>query len=154
RQFAACYCDLNHFKPYNDQYGYWRGDEMILLLSRVLCAQAQPLRDFVGHVGGDDFVVLFQSEDWEQRCIHIIAQFNEAARALYDDEARAAGGVQAEDRHGVQRFHPLTTLSIGAVVVDTRHFAQAEDVASAAAAAKRRAKKAAQGLHVMRAPAA
>jgi len=148
RVFAASYCDLNHFKPYNDQYGYWRGDEMILLLARVLCEEASPMRDFVGHVGGDDFVLLFQSEDWLARCERIIARFNEAARALYDDEARDAGGVTAEDRHGVMRFHPLTTLSIGVVLVDTRQFTQAEDVASAAALAKRQAKRQALGLYV------
>ena len=148
RQFAACYCDLNHFKPFNDQYGYWRGDEMILLLARILCDHAVPTRDFVGHVGGDDFVLLFQSADWQTQCLHIIERFNREALALYDDEARQAGGLQAEDRQGVARFHPLTTLSIGAVVVDTRQFSRAEDVASAAALAKRQAKRSATGLHV------
>ena len=68
REFVACYGDLNHFKPFNDQYGYWRGDEMILLAARCITAQADPRRDFVGHVGGDDFVVLFQSDDWQRRC--------------------------------------------------------------------------------------
>jgi diguanylate cyclase (GGDEF)-like protein len=148
RQFAACYCDLNHFKPFNDQYGYWRGDEMILLLARILCDHAVPTRDFVGHVGGDDFVVLFQGADWQAQSLRIIERFNQAARALYDDEARQAGGLQAEDRHGVTRFHPLTTLSIGAVLVDTRQFSRAEDVASAAALAKRQAKRSASGLHL------
>jgi diguanylate cyclase (GGDEF)-like protein len=149
RRFAACYCDLNHFKPYNDQYGYWRGDEMILLLSRLLCEHAEPTRDFVGHVGGDDFVVLFQSDDWHAKCLRIIDSFNRAASDLYDAEARGLGGVHAEDRYGVMRFHPLTTLSIGAVVVDTRKDARAEDVASDAAQAKRLAKRSASGLHVM-----
>jgi GGDEF domain-containing protein len=107
-----------------------------------------PTRDFVGHVGGDDFVVLFQSADWQAQSLRIIERFNQAARALYDDEARQAGGLQAEDRHGVTRFHPLTTLSIGAVLVDTRQFSRAEDVASAAALAKRQAKRSATGLHL------
>ncbi len=149
RKFAACYCDLNHFKPYNDQYGYWRGDEMILLLSRLLCEHAEPTRDFVGHVGGDDFVVLFQSDDWQAKCQSIIDRFNRAAMDLYDVEARTIGGVHAEDRYGEMRFHPLTTLSIGAVVVDTRHDARPEDVASDAAQAKRLAKRSASGLHVI-----
>jgi diguanylate cyclase (GGDEF)-like protein len=147
RVFAACYCDLDHFKPFNDQYGYWRGDEMILTVARVLSDEAVPTRDFVGHVGGDDFVVLFQSPDWRERCTRIRERFDALAAALYDDEDRAAGGIAAEDRHGVMRFHPLTRLSIGAVLVDTRFTDQAEDVASAAALAKRRAKQSGSGFH-------
>ena len=139
RDFVACYADLNHFKPFNDLYGYWRGDEMILMAARCLSAQADPQRDFLGHVGGDDFVILFQSEDWQARCRRAVADFNAAARELYDDQARAAGGVMAEDRHGVERFHPLTTLSIGAArMCGCAH--KAADAANLAARAKRAAK--------------
>jgi EAL domain-containing protein (putative c-di-GMP-specific phosphodiesterase class I)/GGDEF domain-containing protein len=138
--FFACYGDLNHFKPFNDQYGYWRGDEMILLAARVISSHCDPQRDFVGHVGGDDFIMLFQSEDWEPRCRRIVESFNRLARDLFDADALAAGGIHAEDRHGVMRFHPLTTLCIGAVLADAQRYARPEDVASAAAVAKRNAK--------------
>ena len=141
RDFVAGYADLNHFKPYNDQYGYWRGDEMIRLVAGVLGAQCDPRRDFVGHVGGDDFVILFQSTDWQERCHRIVAIFNEKAKELFDAEALAAGGIHAEDRHGDMRFHPCTTLCIGAVPVQPGRFDHAEDVASAAASAKRQAKR-------------
>jgi diguanylate cyclase (GGDEF)-like protein len=141
RDFVAGYADLNHFKPYNDQYGYWRGDEMIRLVAGVLGAQCDPRCDFVGHVGGDDFVILFQSTDWQERCHRIVAIFNEKAKELFDAEALAAGGIHAEDRHGDMRFHPCTTLCIGAVPVQPGRFDHAEDVASAAASAKRQAKR-------------
>ena len=141
RDFVAGYADLNHFKPYNDQYGYWRGDEMIRLVAGVLGAHCDPRRDFVGHVGGDDFVILFQSTDWQERCHRIVAIFNEKAKELFDAEALAAGGIHAEDRHGDMRFHPCTTLCIGAVPVQPGRFDHAEDVASAAASAKRQAKR-------------
>lgn len=141
RDFVAGYADLNHFKPYNDQYGYWRGDEMIRLVAGVLVANCDPRRDFVGHVGGDDFVVLFQSNDWLERCERIVEIFNEKAKGLFDSEALAAGGIHAEDRHGDMRFHPCTTLCIGAVPVQPGRFEHAEDVASAAASAKRQAKR-------------
>ena len=141
RDFVAGYADLNHFKPYNDQYGYWRGDEMIRLVAGVLGAQCDPRCDFVGHVGGDDFVILFQSSDWQERCHRIVAIFNEKAKELFDAEALAAGGIHAEDRHGDMRFHPCTTLCIGAVPVQPGRFDHAEDVASAAASAKRQAKR-------------
>lgn len=139
-QFVACYADLNDFKPYNDHYGYWRGDEMIRLVARTLISHCDSRRDFVGHVGGDDFVVLFQSDDWMDRCEAIVTMFNDKARGLFDDEALQRGGIEAEDRHGVVRFFNFTTLSIGAVPVRPDLFHKAEQVASAAAAAKHKAK--------------
>ena len=139
---------MNHFKPYNDINGYRRGDEMILLLARTITAHADPRRDFVGHVGGDDFVVLFQSDDWQQRCDAIVSGFTAAAAERYAAEARAAGHVLAEDRYGVQREHPLTTLSIGAVPL-AGQVAQAEEVASAAAAAKRQGKARGIGVYLL-----
>ncbi|CAM8632115.1 GGDEF domain [Comamonadaceae bacterium] len=145
--FVACYADLNHFKPYNDYYGYWRGDEMIRLLARIAMEQCDAQRDFLGHVGGDDFILLFQSEDWRARCERLVAEFGERARALFDENARQAGGIEAEDRHGVRRFFPCTTLSIGAVVVDGHQFTRAEDVANLAAMAKHDAKLSTTGLH-------
>ena len=145
-EFTACYCDLNHFKPYNDQYGYWRGDEMIRLAAGVVSAHCDTRRDFVGHVGGDDFVVLFQSADWEARCVQIIATFNERALGMFDEAALRAGGIEAEDRHGNPSFFPLTTLTIGSVRIAPNSYSRPEDVASAAALAKRNAKHGGGGL--------
>ena len=139
--FAVCYLDLLNFKPFNDHYGYWRGDEMIKLVANTLLGQCDPQRDFIGHVGGDDFILLFQDDDrWEDCCSRIAAGFNVAARALYDVGDQAAGGIRAEDRHGVIRFFPITTLYVGAVWVTGGQFSHAEQVANAAARAKQEAK--------------
>ncbi len=146
--FVACYADLNHFKPFNDRYGYWRGDEMLRLLSRTAVEHCDQRQDFVGHVGGDDFVILFQSEDWRERCEQIVATFNDLARQLFDEEAMAAGGFEAEDRYGAQRFFPLTTLSIGAVKVEGLRPRSAEQIASQAALVKHVAKSTGTGLVV------
>ena len=146
--FVACYADLNHFKPFNDHYGYWRGDEMIRLLASTIVKSCDGRRDFVGHVGGDDFVILFQSEDWFSRIEGIVERFNESARRLYDEPARSQGGIEAEDRFGVHRFFPLTRLSIGAMRVGVDDFASAEAVASAAAVAKCKAKQTPSGIYV------
>ncbi|MFM9925861.1 phosphodiesterase [Variovorax sp. H27-G14] len=151
--FVACYADLNNFKVFNDHYGYWRGDEMILLLARTAVQHADPHRDLVGHIGGDDFLLLFQSPDWHARCARVIAEFNHQARDLYDDAARESGGIEAEDRQGVMRFTPLTTLAIGAVRIPPGMFRHAEDVASEAAIAKHEAKQAPSGLTVREARA-
>ena len=145
-EFVACYADLNHFKPFNDQYGYWRGDEMIRLVARLATAHCDARRDFVGHVGGDDFMLIFQSTNWLQRSKNIVQDFAREALALFDDVARCAGGIHAEDRHGVRRFFPCTTLAIGAVRITPGYFRHAEEVANLAAAAKREAKLAGTGV--------
>ena len=145
-EFVACYADLDNFKPFNDQYGFWRGDEMIRLVARISLQNCDPQRDFVGHVGGDDFVILFQSDDWKVRSETIIREFSVQAMTLFDPVAREAGGLNATDRYGVARFFPFTTLSIGAVRIRSGEFSSAEQVASLAACAKHDAKTSGGGL--------
>jgi len=152
-EFVACYADLNHFKPFNDYYGYWRGDQMIRLVARLAVAHCDARRDFVGHVGGDDFILLFQSSDWMQRCQAIVDAFAHEALALFDEPARQAGGIWAEDRHGVKRFFACTTLSIGAVRIQPGSLRQAEEVANLAALAKHDAKLAPRGIALHETPA-
>ena len=144
--FVACYADLNNFKPYNDYYGYWRGDEMIRLLARIAMEFCDAQKDFVGHVGGDDFVLLFQSPDWLSRSEALVAEFNLRALDLFDAQARAAGGIDAEDRHGVPRFFPCTTVSIGAVKISGGIYSGADEIASLAALAKHDAKRTGIGV--------
>jgi len=147
-EFVACYADLNNFKPFNDRYGYWRGDEMIRLVASIAQAHCDPQCDFLGHVGGDDFIILYQSANWQLQCQQIVAEFAKRAVELFDMPARQAGGIQAEDRHGISRFFPLTTISIGAVKIYRDEYVNAEQVASVAARAKHDAKTHGEGLLV------
>lgn len=140
-RFSACYVDLDHFKPYNDTYGYRKGDDVIQLTGRILSAHCDPHRDFIGHIGGDDFIVLFQSEDWEERCRRIMDAFADALPEHVDSADRARGGYLSEDRRGRKVFHPLVSLSIGAVKVEPGQYLSHHQIASAAAEAKRQAKK-------------
>jgi EAL domain-containing protein (putative c-di-GMP-specific phosphodiesterase class I)/GGDEF domain-containing protein len=151
-EFVACYADLNNFKPFNDQYGFWRGDEMIRLVAKIALEHCDAQRDFVGHVGGDDFIILYQSADWEARCQKIVREFSTQAMTLFDPPARAAGGLDATDRYGVARFFPFTTLSIGAVKIRSGEFSSAEQVASVAACAKHDAKTSGEGLMIRNSP--
>lgn len=148
RPFNAAYCDLNHFKPFNDQYGYWRGDEMIRLCSRVLMSSVDKRLDFVGHVGGDDFIIVFQSADWVEKAEVALSEFNRLARGLFDQAEIERGGIESEDRLGRPSFFPLTTLSMGIVCSSANDFKDSEEVASAAALAKRQAKRMKRGLWV------
>lgn len=139
--FVTAYFDLDQFKPYNDVYGFRRGDDIIQMLARILRDSCNPELDFVGHIGGDDFVVLFQSLDWEIRCHGMLARFDRECRALFNPEHVEAGGYRSEDRRGVMAFHALVTLSIGAVLVDPTNFNHYQEVARAASEAKHMAKR-------------
>jgi diguanylate cyclase (GGDEF)-like protein len=139
--FVTAYFDLDHFKPYNDVYGFRRGDDIIQLLARILREGCNLELDFIGHIGGDDFVVLFQSPDWEARCRHMLKRFGRERAALFNPEHVAGGGYHSEDRRGAMAFHALVTLSIGAVLVDPAQFHHYHEVARAASEAKHIAKR-------------
>ncbi|WP_245944708.1 GGDEF domain-containing protein [Crenobacter cavernae] len=139
--FMVAYVDLDHFKPFNDLYGYSAGDELIELVGRLLTDTADAERDFVGHVGGDDFVVLLQSQDWRERLEGAIAAFDAAVPDSFHGEHREAGGFEVVGRSGEVAFFPLTGVSIGALRVGAGRFPSHHEVASAAADAKHQAKK-------------
>jgi len=140
-EFVAAYIDIDDFKPYNDTYGYRRGDDVIQTLARLLCEATDERMDFVGHIGGDDFFVVFRSADWEMRCWQIIASFAEAVGNLLGIDERLQGGYMAENRRGEVSFQGLPTLSIGAVRVGQGECESHREVAAAASAAKKQAKK-------------
>ncbi|VVC82628.1 GGDEF domain-containing protein [Sideroxydans sp. CL21] len=139
--FVACYCDLDHFKPFNDTYSYRKGDEMIQLTGRILSWACDPKLDFIGHIGGDDFILLLQSRDWKARCEQALRSFEQAAELLFREEHLAAGGYNSEGRDGNVKFHPLTSLSIGAIQVAPRQFLSHHEVSAAMTDAKKMAKK-------------
>ncbi|WP_233861898.1 EAL domain-containing protein [Paraburkholderia adhaesiva] len=149
--FYACYVDLNQFKPFNDQYGYWQGDEVLKFAATVLADACDPTRDFLGHVGGDDFLILFQSETWLERARCAIETFNAGAQRFYAPADRLAGGIEGEDRQGNRVFFGFVTMAIGCVHIapgsSGRHTSEA--IASLAACAKRQAKQEAAGLVVI-----
>jgi len=139
--FVACYCDLDHFKPFNDTYGYRKGDEMIQLTGRVLSWACDPKLDFLGHIGGDDFILLMQSRDWQNRCEQALRSFEQAASLMFREEHLAAGGYTSEARDGSLKFHPLASLSIGAIRVEPGQYPSHHEVSAAMTDAKKMAKK-------------
>lgn len=149
RPFVVAYCDLNHFKPFNDQYGYFRGDQMIRMAADVQLHHIDPQLDFLGHIGGDDFIIVFQSTDWQARCEAIVAEFKAGAMQLFSSEDAEQDCISGEDRAGRPCSFPLTTLCIGIVEVAPDRFSDPEEVASLAAVAKRRAKRDDVGVFVL-----
>lgn len=139
--FVAVYADLDHFKPYNDIYGYDKGDEVIRALGEILQHAVDPCLDFVGHIGGDDFLVLFRSQDWRPRCVELLAQFNLRIKEFFQHEHIRLGGYSAPDRQGSTQWHPLVSLSLGAVVIEPHLYASHHEIATAAGMAKKMAKQ-------------
>lgn len=140
-EFCLAYFDINHFKPYNDVYGYTRGDEVITLLAGLLREHADSERDFVGHIGGDDFVLALRSPDWRARCETVLDGFASAVRRCYPAEALDAGGVYCEDRNGHRAFFSLLSISVGVVRRDRDGRLGPDELVALATAAKREAKR-------------
>lgn len=141
QEFVVCYCDLDNFKPFNDKYGYEKGDQVIKDLADILRAEVPQEQDFIGHIGGDDFILIFRSDDWQARCQSILDRFEEIAPGYYSREDSAQQGIWSQDRSGNYRFFPLLTLSIGSVEPDASACKSHHDVAALASAAKREAKR-------------
>lgn len=138
--FAVCYADLDHFKAFNDVYGYQQGDELIKLTGNILQAECAANLDFIGHIGGDDFILLLKSDDWEMRCQRVLSEFARQTLPLFMPEHLIGGGYLAADRQGKVVRHPLPTLSIGVVWVEPHRFPTHYAVSEAASMAKKMAK--------------
>jgi PleD family two-component response regulator len=114
--YAVCHVDLDEFKSFNDAYGFLRGDELLLVLSACLLDVAGAAGDpavFVGHVGGDDFVVVCTPEQAEPMCAELVKAFDEAVPGFYDPEDVLRGFLEVTDRRGEMRQHPLVSVSVG-----------------------------------------
>jgi diguanylate cyclase (GGDEF)-like protein len=117
---AFIYFDFNHFKPFNDTYGFRQGDRVIILFSDIL-REARNNRDlFIGHIGGDDFIMIASLgkktfQQLLQKVREIIFRFNSDVRMFYPKRDIENGHITAMDRDGVQRSFPLLTVSAGVV---------------------------------------
>jgi len=143
RKAVICYVDIDSFKPFNDIYGYARGDEVLLCLAQCLNERVDQSRDFVGHIGGDDFMLVLGSQDWEQRLNVLLEEFARQCRRFYRAEHLEAGCFIAHNRLGQRQEFPLLSLSIGVVQLRPEACAQldADQLADLASQAKHHAKE-------------
>ncbi|WP_456020784.1 bifunctional diguanylate cyclase/phosphodiesterase [Pseudomonas protegens] len=142
RESVICYVDIDSFKPFNDIYGYGRGDEVLLCLAQCLNERVDPSRDFVGHIGGDDFLLVLGPEEWRKRLNQLLDDFQSQCRRFYRPEHLEAGCFIAPNRQGVRQEFPLLSLSIGVVHLHPEACAQldASQLAEMASQAKHHAK--------------
>ncbi len=147
---AVCYIDINNFKPYNDTFGFARGDEVLRMVARIMSNTVKESKGgFVGHIGGDDFVFVVPFEDAETACQTIIANFNVVVPDLFDEEEKARGFYLAQDRRGESVQVPLLGISIAVVPTDSPQICHAGKVAEVAAELKKLAKKSPQSTYVI-----
>jgi PleD family two-component response regulator len=119
RPYAVCHVDLDEFKSFNDAYGFLRGDDLLMVLAHCLQQVATDAGEpppFVGHVGGDDFVVVCTPEQAEPMCADLVAAFDAAVPGFYDPGDVDRGYLEVTDRRGELRRHPLVSVSIGVAI--------------------------------------
>ncbi len=149
--FAVCYADLDHFKEFNDRYGYNRGDSVIGMVSRILrdVVRAYAPTGFVGHIGGDDFIFNLPLESMETCCVEILSIFDELIPYQYTEDDRDRGYFVAKDRRGTFHEIPLMTLSIGVVTNRQRSFSHPARVSELATEMKSYAKTLPGSVHAV-----
>jgi len=148
QDFVVMYIDVDNFKPFNDNYSFEEGDGIIRLIAEIL-NQVLPEEQiihgetFIGHIGGDDFVVLstFVEEHitWAEK---ILNSFKEEVQHFYSQKDQQNGGIDSADREGNSKFYPLMSLSIGILLVHPQYFEHTQKLSSYATKAKKGAKAA------------
>ena len=142
-EFAVLYFDLDNFKAYNDTYGFLAGDEIIKQTAKTILVNInneETLRNFVGHIGGDDFVAIINGMEYEEICQSIILEFDSVILDYYTTEDRKRGYLKVPNRKGIIEEMPLVSISIGIVEVDKGRFNNVLEIGEIGAQVKHLAK--------------
>lgn len=137
--FVMLYLDLDNFKAYNDVYGFVQGDEIIKLTARTIMNNVhfkEEDNNFVGHIGGDDFMAIVEDTEYEKICQNIIIEFDKNVRKYFTKEDLEKGFLEVPNRKGVLEEFPLTSISIGVVEVEPGRFQNTLEIGEAGAQVK------------------
>ena len=137
--FAVCYADLDNFKAYNDRYGYIQASELIKKTGEIIYEAVIALETgdtFVGHIGGDDFVMVVSPKQAAKVCEAVIEGFDSMIPEFYSSEDYAIGAIEGIDRYGVSRRFPIMTISIAIVICQKGTYDSAGSIAKATAEMK------------------
>ena len=141
--FCVIYLDLDNFKAYNDVYGFLNGDEIIKFTAKTIMKNINynDCEDcFVGHIGGDDFVAMISGVNCEKICQNIVIEFDEGVKRFFTRTDLDKGYIEVPNRKGVIEQFPITSISIGVVVVDKGRFKNTLEIGEVAAQVKHLAK--------------
>ncbi|HET6464061.1 MAG TPA: diguanylate cyclase [Nitrospiria bacterium] len=150
--FAFCLVDLDNFKAFGDRYGYIRGSEVLKKVAAILTDCVKTLGsgpDFLGHIGGDDFVIITDPLRMEKLCEKVIHDFDEAIPDFYDEEDRRRGYIISRDRKDIEQQFPFMTVSIAVVTNQKRAITSPMQVAEIAAQLKQYAKTFPRSVYVV-----
>lgn len=121
-EFAVCHADVNHFKSYNDKYGFSDGDSVIVfcadVITRAVAEHSRSGLDFVGHIGGDDFVIIADPDGCRTIAQSIVDRFDKEIRRFYSQEDLDRGGIETTDRVFKASFAPIISISLAIVISD------------------------------------
>ena len=145
KSFAVCYIDLDNFKPFADTFGFATADRVIRETGRALREAAAETGggdagDFVGHIGGDDFIVVTREDRGESLAEASALRFRETIEEIIGPEVLASGEFSGIDREGVARRFPLAKMTSAVLIIDPRNWQSASRLGEIAAATKRAAR--------------
>ncbi|MDD5512616.1 MAG: diguanylate cyclase [Candidatus Omnitrophica bacterium] len=143
KQFTVIYCDLDNFKAFNDKYGIASGDEAIKLTAQIFKEAVEKRgspEDFIGHEGGDDFLLLTEVDKAQEIADYITQEFNKRVRPFYSQEDLDRGFIIAKSRDNVEKQFPIMTISLAGVTNQHRKINSYAEVTNIAAEVKKKAK--------------
>jgi len=149
---CACYADLDKFKEYNDYYGFEWGDKVIKHTAQIISTTLLGLGardDFLGHIGGDDFIFITGWEGISDICEKIITEFDKTIPDFYRPEDKTRGYIVVKDRRGNVTATAILTISIGVATNKFRPFHHVGEIVQAATELKAYAKTFAKSIHVI-----
>jgi PleD family two-component response regulator len=136
KPYAFIYIDIDNFKGFNDYYGYQKGDEIIGFLAGILTRTIEKIgtkEDFIGHIGGDDFVMIASPSRAEFMAKYVIDEFDKGALFLLNEDDVKRGYLEIRDRQGEVRRIPVMSVTMALVMSsdnNIEHFAEINDIAS------------------------
>ena len=136
---GVCYVDIDNFKPYNDRYGFSQGDDVILMVARIIVNVMEEVarqKSFVGHVGGDDFLFIVPEDLIEESCKRILDHFEVVRNMFLSKEDIEAGCYVEKDRQGRETTFGLMSLSIAVIPTGNHQFSHSAEVSNAASQLK------------------
>lgn len=149
KPLAVLYADLDNFKAYNDKYGFAAGDIIIKKTADTLAFAVKTYgtpNDFLGHIGGDDFIIVSTPDVAEQIAQHVCSNFDTVAPTFYNEQDREQKKIIAYDRQGIQREFPLVSISVAILTNEKKELTSAPQIAQLAAELKHYAKSKPAGV--------
>ncbi|MFF2752744.1 GGDEF domain-containing protein [Psychrobacillus sp. NPDC058041] len=147
--YTVLYFDIDNFKPYNDVYGFEKGDKVIMRLAEILKENTQT-DDFIGHIGGDDFIMIVPSSKSHEFCEKIIRDFDASIEHFYNAHDLLKGRIISKNRHGIDERFPLLTISIAGIT--NKNVLSTYELAEKASHLKKQCKQLSGSKYLLQAP--